>query len=161
VQASRGEEERNEQPFCHTPHPGHDVTAHPVGQPRQRSAEQQGTQGTVQTDFLGSHHHQKEPAKQQPERQFGGVQEALQERDDLGKQLGRYEPGNHCEANDFQQQNEHPGSTQAVLVFADGNAHYQQAAYFRDNYDGEYPEPDQFFEQVLVGQYFGHNAEAG
>ena len=159
LQAGRGEEQRHEQTLRRTAHPRHDLPVDALRQPGQRNAEQQRPEGAVQTDLLGSDHDQEQPAEQQAERQLGYVHEALQEQNRRRQHPRRQHPGHDHETGDLQEQRDQPQHAR-LMVFANGEAYYQQCGHLGDGHDGEDFQPDRFFQMAGVGQHLGHQPEA-
>ena len=77
VESGRGEEQRDEETLRGAAHAGHDVVAHPLGQPGQGGTEQQRPDSAVQAHLL---RHREQPSDQQAERELGNVEDSLQSR---------------------------------------------------------------------------------
>ena len=104
MEASGGEEERDEEALRRAPQAGHDVESYAVGHARERRAEEQCADGAVEPDLLGGYDHEEQPAQEQTEGKLWDAEEALEEDDQGRKHLRRQHPRDDREGDDLSQQ---------------------------------------------------------
>ena len=161
TQSGRSEEEGHEQSVRDAAETGDDLTPHVKGQPRQRRAEQQCPQRTVQAHHFRAEDHQEQHPEQQAQRKLRYLDYPLQQRDRRRQSPGHQDPGHHRESGDFGQQNQDPGRGYLLVVFPYTEPDHQQHDQFGDDHHRENLQSDRFFQLTVVGEHFGHDAQAG